>query len=231
MIVVPSGEFVMGSPGSEKGRAGDEGPQQKVTITRSVAVSRFDITFSDWDTCVSVGGCPQVGDAGMGRTTKPVIYVTWYDAKQYVAWLSQMTGQPYRLLSEAEWEYAARAGTQSAYSWGNEIGTGNANCNGCGSIWDNRQTSPVGVFRPNAFGLYDMHGNVRQWVEDCYRGSLDGVPADGSAQTSGECINHVLRGGSWFDYPGVLRSASRLGFLPEDRNDHVGFRIGRTIAP
>jgi formylglycine-generating enzyme required for sulfatase activity len=128
-------------------------------------VSKFDVTFADWDTCVSVGGCPQegrAGDAGWGRGTRPVIYVSWGDAQTYVAWLSRMTGKAYRLLNEAEWEYAARAGSTTAYFWGEEFGKDHANCNGCGSQWDNRQTSPVESFKPNEFGLHDMAGNVWQ---------------------------------------------------------------------
>ena len=139
MIVVPAGEFMMGShPRPRRAASDNEGPQHKVTIARPFAVSKFDVTFADWDACVSVGGCPQVSDSGFGRGTKPVINVTWDEAQQYVAWLSEMTGRPYRLLTEAEWEYAARAGTTTAYYWGDEIGKANANCNGCGSQWDNR---------------------------------------------------------------------------------------------
>ena len=147
-------------------------------------------------------------DSGFGRGTKPVINVNWDDAQQYVAWFSKMTGQPYRLLTEAEWEYAARAGTTTAYSWGDEIGKGNANCNGCGSKWDNRETSPVGSFKPNAFGLYDMHGNVWQWVQDCYHDNYNGAPTDGSAWTSGDCSRRVLRGGAWGNFPRNLRAAT-----------------------
>ena len=127
---------------------------------------------------------PQAGDSSFGRGTRPVINVSWDEAQQYVAWFSKMTGRPYRLLTEAEWEYAARAGSTTAYYWGDEIGKGNANCNGCGSQWDNRETSPVGSFKPNKFGLYDMAGNVYQWVQDCYHDDYDGAPTDGSARTS-----------------------------------------------
>jgi hypothetical protein len=138
MVVVPAGEFIMGSPPTEKDRLPDEGPQHRVAIARPFAVSKYDVTFVDWDACVSVGGCPREGRAGdvdWGRDTRPVIYVSWDDAQQYVAWLSQMTGKPYRLLSDAEFEYAARAGTQTAYPWGDDIGKNNANCIGCGSQW------------------------------------------------------------------------------------------------
>jgi formylglycine-generating enzyme required for sulfatase activity len=232
MIVIPAGEFLMGSPETEKYRDADEGPQHKVTIARSFAVSKFHVTFADWDACVSVGGCPQVGDSGFGRGTRPVLNVTWYDAQRYVAWFSKMTGQHYRLLTEAEWEYAARADTTTAYFWGDEIGKGIANCDGCGSAWDKRETSPVGSLPPNAFGLYDMHGNAFQWVEDCYHPNYDGAPADGSARISEDCARRVVRGGSWFDNPQDIRSAARVGNTPDLRDKYISFRVGRTmIAP
>ena len=231
MIVTPAGEFIMGSPATETDRFDSEGPQHKVAIAGRFAVSRFDVTFADWDACVAVGGCPQVGDGGFGRGTKPVINVTWNDAQQYAAWLSKMTGQPYRLLTEAEWEYAARAGTATAYSWGDEIGEGNADCKECGSAWDNAETAPVGSFKPNAFGLYDMAGNVWQWVQDCDHGDYDGAPTDGSAWTSADCGRHVVRGGSWVDRPQLLRSAVRLRFSAAFRISNLGFRIARTLTP
>ena len=155
------------------------------------------------------------------------------DAQQYVAWISKLTGKPYRLLSEAEWEYAARAGTQTAYSWGDEIGKGNANCNGCGSQWDGRQTAPVGSFAPNAFGLYDMHGNVWEWVEDCYHDNYDGAPTDGSAWTAvGDCTYRVVRGGSWQDLPSDLRAANRHRRHSDViQRKELGFRVVRTLNP
>jgi formylglycine-generating enzyme required for sulfatase activity len=200
-------------------------------IARNFAASKFDVTFADWDACVSVGGCPQVGDNGFGRGTTPVTNVTWDDAQQYVAWFSKMTGKPYRLLTEAEWEYAARAGTTTAYSWGDEIGKGNANCNGCGSAWDNRESSPVGSFKPNTFGLYDMAGNVWQWGQDCYHGDYNGAPTDGSAWTTGDCSVRVLRGGSWYVNPRNLRSADRGRNATDFRSTNLGFRVGRTLSP
>jgi formylglycine-generating enzyme required for sulfatase activity len=231
MIVVPPGSFMMGSPDTENGRDPREGPQRKVTIAQPFAVSKFLVTFADWDTCVSVGGCPQNSEGSFGRGTKPAINVTWDEAKQYVAWFSQMTGRPYRLLSEAEWEYAARAGTTTAYPWGDEIGKGNANCKGCGSQWDGRETSPVGSFKPNAFGLFDMEGNVFQWVEDCYQESHSGAPTNGSARTSGNCKRRVVRGGSWYDSPDYLRSANRSRVDASDsRDDDLGFRVARTLG-
>src|SRR5262252_251730 len=198
-----------------------------VTFARQFAVGQFELTFGEWDACVADGGCngykPRewVGwvpcDPGCksykprewpwGRGRQPLINVSWDDAKGYVAWLSEKTGRDYRLLTEAEYEYATRAGTQTAYPWGNEIGKNNANCDGCGSQWDNKQTAPVGSFPANSFGLHDMVGNVWEWTEDCWHPNYDGAPADGSAWTTGDCSRRVVRGGSWVNNPQGLRSA------------------------
>ena len=240
MVVVPAGEFTMGSPATEKGR-GNEGPQHSVAIPRPFAVSKFEVTFADWDACVAVGGCPhedrasdhedRASDSGWGRGRQPVIGVSWDDAQAYVAWLSWMTSKTYRLLTETEWEYSARAGSQAAYSWGDEIGKGNANCNGCGSQWDNKRTAPVGSFAANAFGLHDMHGNVWEWVEDCDHENYNGAPKDGSAWIEeGECGRRVRRGGSWNSYPRGLRAARRDTFRTYIRGYNLGFRIGRTLS-
>jgi formylglycine-generating enzyme required for sulfatase activity len=145
--------------------------------------------------------------------------------------LSRKTGKPYRLLSGAEFEYAARAGSQTAYPWGNDIGKGNANCDGCGSRWDGKQTAPVGSFAANAFGLYDMVGNVWQWVQDCYHDHYIGSRGDGSASTRGACSSYVVRGGSYLYGPQNLRSARRFGYAAGSRNSILGFRVGRTLNP
>jgi formylglycine-generating enzyme required for sulfatase activity len=230
MVVVPAGAFMMGSPETEAGRFDVEGPQHDVAIAEPFAVSKFDATFADWDACVSVGGCPPLSDAGMGRGTKPAINVSWDDAQRYVAWLSRMTDQPYRLLTEAEWEYAARAGATTAYSWGDAIGSGNADCAGCGSKWDDTETSPVGSFAANSFGLSDTAGDVWQWVRDCHHGDYTGAPADGSAWTSGDCETHMIRGGSWLNFPQLLRSANRYWYSAEFRASDIGFRVARTLS-
>jgi formylglycine-generating enzyme required for sulfatase activity len=232
MVVVPAGSFTMGSSASEKARFDNEGPQHQVTLARPFAIGKFAVTFAEWDACVAGGGCKGYtpSDIGLGNE-RPFTEVSWDDAKAYVAWLSRATGKNYRLLSEAEREYAARGGTITAYWWGDEIGRGNANCNGCGSQWDNKQTAPVGSFPPNAFGLYDMSGNAWEWTEDCWHDSYVGAPADGSAWTTGDCSLRVLRGGSWYSYPQYLRSASRNRDLPGDRIINVGFRVARTLSP
>ena len=165
-----------------------------------------------------------------GRGRRPVINVSWNGAQNYVAWLSTQTGGTYRLPSEAEWEYATRAGSSTKYSWGDEIGANRANCEGCGSQWNSRQTAPVGSFRASAFGLYDMHGNAYEWVEDCWNGSHAGAPSDGGAWLQGTCDLRVLRGGSWLNSPRHARAAYR-DLLSDDRYDDNGFRVARTLTP
>jgi formylglycine-generating enzyme required for sulfatase activity len=230
MVVLPAGMFVMGSPPDEKGRHESEGPQHEVRISKPFAVSRFEATFDNWEACVSYGDCPAVGDSGFGHGQQPVINLSWADAQHYVAWLVRMTGKAYRLLSEAEWEYAARAGTQTTYSWGNEIGKGNANCKGCGSQWDDLQTAPVGSFAANPFGLHDMHGNVFEWVEDAWHDGYQGAPSDGSVWIeAGDVNRRRVRGGSWDYDPNYLRSATRAWFHPDERDGSIGFRVARAL--
>ena len=238
MVEVPAGWFLMGSPASEEGRDGDEGPQHQVTIAGRLAVGVYEVTFEEWDACVSGGGCNgyRPYDREWGRGRRPVIHVSWEDAQAYVRWLSEQTEESYRLLSEAEWEYVARAGTTTPFHFGRAIATSQANYNGNYTYGSGRrgryrgQTVPVGSFAPNAFGLYDMHGNVWEWVEDCWSGSYRGAPADGSARDSGDCSRCVRRGGSWIDLPPVLRSAFRNGFTSVIRVDVNGFRVARTIS-
>jgi formylglycine-generating enzyme required for sulfatase activity len=233
MVVVPAGPFTMGSPPSERGRFASEGPQHTVTIAKPFAVSKFELTFDEWDTCATYGDCAHgVSDNGWGRERQPVIYVSWNDAKRYVAWLSRMTGKTYRLLTEAEYEYAARAGTETVLPWWNDVGKGNANCNGCGSPWDGQQPAPVGSFAPNGFGLYDMVGNVVQWVEDCFHPNYEGAPTDGSAWTTGDCTRRRIRGGaSYRDDARFLRSAGRRGDVADVVGPRLGFRVARTLTP
>ncbi|MGO9354716.1 MAG: SUMF1/EgtB/PvdO family nonheme iron enzyme [Mycobacterium sp.] len=230
MIIIPPGQFTIGSPDNQPGRVNNEGPQHTVKIAKAFAVSEFDVTFDDWDACVSVGGCPQVF-ANFGHGRQPVINVTWDDAQRYVAWLAKMTGQPYRLLTESEWEYSARAATTTTYWWGDGLGHGNANCIGCGSQWDNRATSPVGSFKPNGFGLYDVSGDVWQWVQDCFHDSYNGAPADGSAWVSGDCSLRADRGGSWITKGDQnMRIAFRGSYSPASRNYSLGIRVARSLT-
>ncbi len=239
MLVIPQGTFMIGSPATEPERVSDEGPQHEVRIAKPFAVGMFTVTFDEWDACVAGGGCGgyRPSDEGWGRGRRPVINVSWNDAQSYVKWLSSKTSKPYRLLSESEWEYAARAGTTTAFWEGATISPDQANYNGTQNYNGGptgvyrKQTVPVGGFAPNAFGLYDMNGNVWQWVEDCYNDSYSGAPQDGSPLTNDRCGVRVLRSGSWFDLPRNLRAAVRFRFIPGLRDSSVGFRVARTLSP
>ena len=233
MVVVPAGEFMMGS---NEGNP-DERPVHKVTIGKPFAVAKFETTFAEWNACVVDGGCSQKGDAG-GGGIHPVISVSWYDAaNQYIPWLSRKTQKTYRLLTEAEWEYAARAGTTTTYSWGNGLGSNNANCDRCGVRWNG--SAPVGSFPANAFGLHDMLGNAWEWVEDCYHKTYQNAPTNGSASANVGCERssdgkshlRVLRGGSWNGIPWDLRVARRASLQEDNRSVPIGFRVARTLSP
>jgi len=243
MIVVPAGNFRMGSP--QEVLNDNEGPPHAVSIRKAFAVGIYNVTFDQWGSCVAGGGCNSYvpPDQEWGRGKRPVIYVNWHDAQAYVRWLNETvrslepvvegapvsaTG-PYRLLTEAEWEYAARAGTTTAYYWGDGRDKGKANCDGCGSEWDNRLTAPVGSFPPNPFGLYDMAGNVLQWVEDCFHETYAGAPTDGSAWKAGKCEARVMRGGSYFNSTYYICSSQRFEVSPHIRANNSGFRVAKTI--
>jgi len=224
MLVVPAGQFMMGSPDAERGRFPREGPVHPDAVRR-FALSKFDVTVGEWTACVRGGGCPAIQQPDWAGDSSPVVNVSWNDAEAYARWLSQMTGVAYRLPSEAEWEYAARGQTTLAaphrvYPWGDALGTDNADCQGCGSAWDARQAAPVGSFKPNAFGLYDMAGEVWQWAQDC-------VQKDYTAPLW--CGMHSMRGGAWDTPPGSVRSAYRGGYIDYNRSPDQGMRIARTI--
>ena len=227
MVFVPAGNFIMGS---DEGSA--ERPPHSVAIRKPFAVGKFEVTFDEWYACVAHRGCNHepADDKGWGWGQQPVMDVSWDDAKQYVAWIAKLTGKPYRLLTESEWEYAIHAGTTTTYSWGDDVGNNNANCGGCGSQWDNKQTAPVGSFKPNAFGLYDMHGNVWEWVEDCWHANYAQAPVDGTAWVN-PCTDtkHVIRGGSWLDIPEFARATARIRYSNNVRFNYLGFRLARSF--
>ena len=231
MTVVPAGSFLMGSPPSEKGRNDHEGPVHRVRIPEPFAAGIYEVTFEEWDACVRGRGCNgyRPGGRGWGRGRRPTITVGWKDAQAYVKWLRGKTGKEYRLLSEAEWEYAARGGSSTAYHWGDDTGRNRANCHGCGSLSKGR-TAPVGSFPANGFGLHDVHGNVWEWVEDCWNDNYEGAPKDGRAWESGDCSRRVLRGGSWYAGQRDMRSANRFWFTAGFRNISNGFRVARTLT-
>lgn len=236
LVVVPGGSFMMGSLASELGRHSTEGPQRRVTI-QSFAAGRTEVTFAQWDACVAAGGCShRPDDNGWGRGSRPVVDVNWDDAQQYVAWLRGKTGKYYRLLSEAEWEYAARAGTSTPFHTGQRLNPSQANFdsgysyNDSAKVESRQRTVPVRQFAPNAFGLSDMHGNVWEWVQDVWHGDYSGAPSDGSVWlTGGDQGRRVLRGGSWYSTPGDLRSANRISNSPAIRSFITGLRIARAL--
>ena len=237
MVVEPAGSYRMGSPADETDRDPDEGPVRQVTISEPFAAGRYEVTFAEWDACHADGGCSRrPGDQGWGRGDRPVVDVSWRDAGEYVRWRSARTGRWYRLLTESEWEYVARAGTATRYWWGDEVGDNRASCDGCGSTWDTRQTAPVGSFLPNEFGLHDVHGNVWEWVQDCRSDSYEGAPDDASAWESGLCGWRGVRGGSWQSgtVPRYVRAANRGWSLPQNREfggvASIGFRVARSLS-
>jgi len=238
LVVVPAGQFTMGSPASEPERMGRE-EQVQVSINQPLAVGRFAITFDEWDACVADGGCNGIrpNDQGWGRGNRPVTSVNWHDAKAYVTWLSARTGKNYRLLSESEREFVARAGTTTPFWWGSTISPGQANYNGtyayaAGLKGENRQrTVPVDAFEPNPWGLYQVHGNVWEWTEDCWNDSNSDNLGNGSPRTSGDCGRRVVRGGSWYHIPAWLRAAHRYWYAADIRFPSIGFRVVRASNP
>jgi formylglycine-generating enzyme required for sulfatase activity len=244
MVVILPGAFLMGSPPDEPGRDECEGPQHRVTIQRAFALSRFAVTFDEWDLAQTdrdwrdiTGRTPREPDDGSWpRGNRPAIDVSWDDAQAFAAWVRMRTGREYRLPSEAEWEYACRAGAATPFWWGSTVTMAQANYAGTevyeggGEKGEYRgRTLPVNHFAPNAFGLYQMQGNVSEWVEDRWHDAYDGAPDDGSAWTDGDDPRRVRRGGSWFTPPRSLRSAARIGSRPDTRLISIGFRLARTL--
>ena len=237
MVVLQAGEFQMGSPEQESARSNSEGPQHAVKIRGPLAVGKYEVTFAEWDACVADGGCShRPRDSGWGRNRRPVINVSWDDAmKEYLPWISKKTGQTYRLLTEAEWEYAARAGTTTPFATGSTVTTKEANFDGTNTYGGSakgeyrQRTLEVGSFPSNAFGLHDMPGNVWEWVADCYVETYVNAPSDGSASAEVPGCHRVMRGGSWIDSPRVLRSAYRAHLPSNTRFIYRGFRVARSL--
>jgi formylglycine-generating enzyme required for sulfatase activity len=240
MVVVPAGSFTMGSTANEPERF-DREAEVRVWIAAPIAVSKYTVTFDEWDACVTDGGCNgyKPDDVGWGRTKHPVVDVNWDDAKAYAAWLSYKTAKTYRLLSESEWEYVARAGTTTPFWWGSSITPLQANYDGSADPYkgggskgeDRKRTVPVDSFEPNPWGIYNVHGNVWEWTGDCWNESNSGNPRDGSSRTTGDCDRRVVRGGSWASEPPVLRAAYRAALYVDTRLGESGFRLARTLSP
>jgi formylglycine-generating enzyme required for sulfatase activity len=231
LVMVPAGQFPMGSLYTDNEADPDEQPPHLVRILAPLAFGRTPVTLAQWDVCVGEGWCQPVADQGWGRGNRPAINVNWDDVHQFLGWLRFRTGHVYRLPSEAEFEYAARGGTTTRYWWGNTAGINNANCQDCGSEWDNRTTAPVASFPPNPFGLYDMLGNVWQWVADCWQDGYRGAPDDGRVRGDDKCDNRVVRGGAWDRKPRSLRAGNRGHLAPAGRTADVGFRVIRDFEP
>ena len=209
----------------------------EVTFERPFAVSRYPVTFQEWDVCAAAGECRNdVDDEGWGHVLRPVIHASFEDARAYIAWLSKTTRKPYRLLSEAEYDYVNRAGTTTRFWWGDDVGSGHANCKGCGDLAHERtivpvglQTLPVGMFPPNGFGLYDTEGNAVSWTLDCWNPSIAGQRHDGRANQDGDCTQRVLRGGAWKSGPNLLESSYRGKYVASQQLNITGFRVARDL--
>jgi formylglycine-generating enzyme required for sulfatase activity len=251
MVVIPAGRYTMGSPANEPGRSPDEGPTHSVTLAKPFAVGRFEVTKGEYAAFARATGAAPGGDCRWYNGTEmvpdpaktwenpgflqsdrdPVVCINWDETRAYLQWLSLRAGVEYRLLSEAEWEYVARAGTTTARHWGADVGRGNANCDGCGNPdYDAKRTSPVGTFRPNAFGVSDALGNVWERLEDCWHETYAAAPADGGVWTvGGVCTQRVTRGGAWLSDAPDVRAALRNWDLAPNRKNSLGFRVARAL--
>lgn len=227
MKVVPAGTFQIGSPAGVG--EPNELPQRQIVLKAPFAVGSFEVTFEEWDACASYGNCRKVDSGEWGRGRQPVINVSWDDATRYTSWLSRMTGKTYRLLTEAEWEYAARAGNSGYFHFGNDDVT-HLGAYAWSALNADRRTHPVGRKRPNPFGLHDVYGNVKEWVQDCWHDNYREAREDGAARLDGNCSRRTVRGGSWLYRSKALRSASREWLPIDSRRDDLGFRVAREIA-
>lgn len=226
LVVIQAGSFVMGADGQEK----HEAPAHQVTIAKPFAIGRHEITFDDYALCVRERGCAEIpDDHAWGKERRPVINLEFGEIEIYLKWLSKKTGHAYRLPTEAEWEYAARGGTTTQYWWGDAIGEHNANCRECGTQWSGKMSAPVGSLRPNPFGLHDTAGNVWEYVQDCWIPNHVNAPADGSARLNGDCRERVTRGGSWYYFSKLSRSAYRYKNDARVKSYNIGFRVLREL--
>jgi len=226
VVVVPAGSFIMGHDGKYE----IEGPAHPVTIADAFAIGVYEVTFDEWRACFDDGGCTRMpDDHKWGKGRRPVINITWRDAQTYLQWLSAKTGHRYRLPSEAEWEYAARAGTTTAYWWGDDVGENLGNCRDCKSEWSKRSSAPVGSFKPNPFGLYDVHGNIWEMTLDCWNPTYQGAPADATARADGDCSYRAMRSGSWYYFSKNIRSSWRFRSDIRVKSYGIGFRVLREL--
>jgi len=225
LVALPAGSLTMGNNASDA----SEKPAHPVTIKAPFAIGKYEVTVEQWNACVDAGGCQRSAtDAGAPRTA-PARDLSWDDAQQYVKWLSKASGKPYRLPTEAEWEYAARGGTSTRYWWGDPMRPGNANCKECGAPWRQEAPADVGSFAANPYGLHDMNGSVWEWVADCWHESYKGAPADGRAWDDPNCRARVIRGGSWREGASYMLSSTRFKYDASVRQSQNGFRVARDL--
>jgi len=223
MIEIPEGQFQMGN--SERAK---ESPVRRVSVNK-FKLAETEVTWEQYQACVDTGPCPEKSDEDWGRGKRPAIYISWETAQTYIKWLNKVTGGNYRLPTESEWEYAARASSEQNFYWGNEVGENKANCSGCGSQWDGIQTAPVKSFEPNSFGIFDMHGNVWEWVEDCFHRSYESAPLTSEAWLGDNCKSRMLRGGSWNNGWDRMSSSSRHSNSVRMSTYNTGFRLAQDI--
>jgi formylglycine-generating enzyme required for sulfatase activity len=225
LITVPRGSFTMGSNSADP----SEKPAHRVAINAPFAIGKFEVTAEQWTACVTAEACPRIATVAGSPANAPARDISWNDAQQFVKWLSKLSGQAYRLPTEAEWEYAARGGTDSRHWWGDKMQAGQANCAGCGDPWQQLAPAPVGSFAANPYGLHDTSGSVWEWVSDCWHSSYRGAPANGQAWDEPNCTVRVIRGGSWRDGTGYMLSSTRFKYDASVRNAQNGFRVARDI--
>ncbi|AXF18208.1 SUMF1/EgtB/PvdO family nonheme iron enzyme [Paraburkholderia caledonica] len=225
MIALPAGSFSMGSSSDDP----SEKPVHHVTIAAPFAIGKYEVTVEQWNACVAANACAKLTPETNANKTAPARDLSWDDAQQYVKWLSKTTGKPYRLPTEAEWEYADRGGTTSAYWWGDQMRKGTANCKDCGEPWHKEGPEPAGSFAPNPYGLHDMNGSVWEWTADCWHNSYQSAPADGHAWESPTCDMRVIRGGSWREGSGYMLSATRFKYSSGVRQSQDGFRVVKEL--
>jgi formylglycine-generating enzyme required for sulfatase activity len=225
LVVLPAGDFTMGSNNDDP----TERPAFRVTIDHPFAIGKYEVTVEQWHACVEAGGCQQVTADKTRPANTPARDASWDDAQTYVQWLTKLTGKPYRLPTEAEWEYAARGGTRTRFWWGERMTTGKANCKECGEPWKPDTPAPVGSFAPNPFGLFDMNGSVWEWVSDCWHNSYQRAPSDGRSWEEPDCRVRVLRGGSWREGGAYMPSSTRFKYDANVRQSQNGFRVVRNV--
>jgi formylglycine-generating enzyme required for sulfatase activity len=223
LVAVPAGTFVMGTNNDDP----SEKPPHAVSIAHGFAIGKYAVTVAQWNACVAAGACLHLSSEANGPGDMPVRDVSWDDAQQYVKWLSKTTGKPYRLPTEAEWEYADRAGTTTRYWWGDQMSKGHANCKGCGEPWRAEAPMGVGSFAANPFGLYDMNGSVWEWVSDCWHNSYKSAPTDGRVWDEPNCQVRVIRGGSWRTGVSYMLTSTRFKYDASVRYSENGFRVAR----